>query len=79
METFNFNESKTNFYDLLEEFNKNNKKDVFKLDKNIELYQNVPIVINYRNVFTINTFCIEYSINNFCLVYANIKINYMKV
>ena len=54
------------FYDIYEEFNNDNKLDLFELDEEIEKYDLLPIVINYRNLYNNKLFCIIYSIKHFC-------------
>ena len=53
------------FYDIYEEFNNDNKLDLFELDEEIEKYDLLPIVINYRNLYNNKLFCIIYSIKYF--------------
>ena len=53
------------FYDIYEEFNHDNKLDLFELDEEIEKYDLLPIVINYRNLYNNILFCIIYSIKHF--------------
>ena len=45
----------------------NNKLDLFELDEEIEKYDLLPIVINYRNLYNNKSFCIIYSIKHFCI------------
>ena len=54
------------FYDIYEEFNRDNKLDLFELDEEIEKYDLLPIVIKYRNLYNNKLFCIIYSIKHFC-------------
>ena len=48
------------FYDIYEEFNNDNKFNLFELDQEIEKYNLLPIVINYRNLYNNKLFCIIY-------------------
>ena len=58
-------EEQMTFYDIYEEFNHDNKLDLFELDEEIEKYDLLPIVINYRNLYNNKLFCIRYSIKHF--------------
>ena len=40
----------TSFYEIYEEFNNDNKWDLFDLDQNLKKYDLLPIVILYRNL-----------------------------
>ena len=60
------NNNRNYFYDLYNEFNKSNKCDLFQLNPKIELYQFVPVVINYRKFFNNFIFCIKYNIYQYC-------------
>ena len=55
-----------NFYSLYNEYNKKNKYDIFRLDKNLELYKFIPITINYRTLYNNDLFCIKYTIEHYC-------------
>ena len=61
------------FYDIYEEFNNDNKLDLFELDKEIEKYDLLPIVINYRNLYNNKLFCIIYSIKHSCTEKSKFK------
>ena len=54
------------FYDIYENYNKNNNCDLFELDEEKEKYEFLPIGINYRNFVKNEIFCIKYSIIHFC-------------
>ena len=61
----NFGENYIKFYDSYDLFNKLNKCDLYELKIN-ELFNNVPIVINYRILNNNKNFCFKYSIKHFC-------------
>ena len=48
------------FHDIYEDFNNDNKLDLFELDEKIEKYDLFLIVINYRNLYNNKFFCIIY-------------------
>ena len=54
-----------NFYEIYENFNKDNGTNLFNLQEN-EKYKYVPAIINYRPLINIDIFIIKYRINNFC-------------
>ena len=68
----------TSFYDIYEEFNKDNNYDLFELDEELEKYDFLPIVINYRNLYKNQLLCIKYSINHFCTGKSKFKNQFVK-
>ena len=54
-----------NFYEIYENFNKDNGTDLFNMQEN-EKYEYVPAIINYRPLINIDIFIIKYRINHFC-------------
>ena len=53
------------FYEIYENFNKDNDINLFSLQEN-EKYEYVPAIINYRPLINIDIFIIKYRINHFC-------------
>ena len=53
------------FYDIYENFNRENNDDLFELLDN-EKYEYVPTIINYRPLVNIDYFIIKYKIRHFC-------------
>ena len=52
------------FYELYEDFNKENGVNLFNLQEN-EIYEYVPAIINYRPLINIDIFTIKYRIKHF--------------
>ena len=55
-----------NFYELYENFNKDNGVYLLNLQEN-EKYEYVPAIINYRPLINMDIFIIKYRINHYCI------------